>query len=295
MNRSFFLLGAVALSALVALSGTARADSIAVTNPNFVTDTSGWNVAHSYGSAGAYDSVNNPLGSTSSSPYNAVGGETGENGYPVGVTTAGGFINDAGDVTNPSNPNPPSDPNGANISATSRDINGNLNWSTVRISSGNGDLGSFYQDTGVVFQAGTTYTLSAYASGNAGQTGLEAPGSPSPFSNTGVGLSGTSPLTMSEISASPGVYNNWGYSAEPTLVERSITIDTANPAYQALVGQDIIVNLLADTIATGGGVAQSFTGVSLTAITDVPEPASAACVLLGISTLALRRRSARIV
>jgi hypothetical protein len=292
LQKSRALVAAWACSTVLGLSGAALADSIPITNPDFTTDASGWTVAHSFGSAGQYDASLNPEGSTSSSPYSVGGDQTGLTGYPIGVTTAGGFTMDAYDEANPSSPNPPPNPNNANISATARDPGtGALNWSSVRISSGNGDLGSLYQDAGITFLANTTYTLTAYAAGNSGQTGLDE--GPSPFSNTGVGLSGGSPLTMSEISAALGVYNNWGNSSEPTLVERTLTIDTADSPYSGLVGQDIIVNLLADTIATGGGTAQSFTGVILTSAADAPEPASVALLMLGGVTLVMRRRAKR--
>jgi hypothetical protein len=279
---------ALSFTAMATLSGRAVADSISITNPDFTTDASGWSVSHSYGNAGAYDATSNPEGSSSLNPYSVGGGNTGLMGYPQGVTTAGQFTNDAYDIANPNGPTPPPNPHGANISATARDATGALNWGTYRISSANGDLGSFYQDTGVQFAPNTTYTLTAYASGNAGQTGLEADGSPTPFSNTGVGLSGNSPLTMSGISANSDAFNNWGYSPNGALVERTISVDTAD--YPALVGQDIIVNLLADTIATGGGTSQYFTGAALSSAVDAPEPASIACLMLGIIPLTMRHR-----
>jgi hypothetical protein len=181
-NRRIASAAAVVMAA--GLAGTVHADTIPLTNGNFAqgwngSQVPGWTLTYQLGEAGAYDGTTNATGSSGLNPYSQNGGVTVVYSPSVGVTitsTAGVFTMDAGDVPNPDWPGVPASSDSL-ISAT-----GNATFQTMRISSLNGDLGSFYQDTGVKFQPNTTYTLSAYVDGIGSGNGG--------FSNTGVGLSG---------------------------------------------------------------------------------------------------------
>jgi hypothetical protein len=284
---------ALALAAGLTLVGKAQGDTIPVTNANFQSlDTTGWTATYSYGSAGQNNAITNPYGS--SGFLAGTGASNSISGAPAGVTTAGQLNVDSGDTANQSSPNPPydtppPDTNGASFGATGpRDPITNIpDWETFRSNSGEGDLGSFYQNLGVTFAANTTYTLTAYASGESSQNNPSV--GPNAFSNTGVGLSGGSALTMLEIDAAPGVYNSYAQSSGYTLQEETLTINTADAPYTTLVGQDIIVNLLDNIITTGGGRSAYFTAVTLT---STPEPTSAALLIGAIPMMMRRRRRA---
>ncbi len=182
---------------------------------------------------------------------------------------------DASDVTDPGAPYP------ATVTANFK----NATNGTARLISSSGGLGSYYQNTGTVFAANTTYVLSAYTTGQS--TGNDY---------TGVGLSGSSPLTLSQValntdgfSTSTPVYSDFvsmQLVADSTKFQQeTLTIDTASPEFSGLVGQNIVVNLLANNGSYFGRV-QDFTGVSLTYVTDVPEPSTWAMMLGGLGLLA---------
>ena len=288
------LLASAGLALGGALISQAQADTIAITNPDFTDGTTGYSSFLDVGEAGQ-NSMSNPYGSTGLMYGIGSTSTAGSTGAPV--ATAGEFTLDAGGVANPGGPYPD----------TSIIFYEGAPSTNIRIDSTNGSLGDLYQDTGVTFAANTTYVLSAYVAGQGHGNSND--------SFLGVGLSGNTNLTLSEIETNDGFTPVDGFNSDGTpnenggivgpdytslvsltenpgngnYVKQTLTLNTAVDT--DLVGQDIIVNLLANSDPYYGD-GQYVTDVSLTYSANVPEPST---YLLGgwglLLFLVLRRRS----
>ena len=266
------LLAALATPLVGAVALHADTTDIVVTNPDFADGLTGYNYGFSFGNGGAYSASNPTVAGSTGFDYSVSGNQTGLSGAPAGDSTAGFIGIDTGDVMGtPSSFT--SNTNNVNINSTGAD--------TVRMASTDGDLVYFTQDTGVKFAADTVYVLTAYASG--------VGSGPNGFANTGVGLSGTSGLTATQVESDPDLVG-LGKSNGNTLQLETVTIDTKLPAYASLIGQDIVVNLLDQSSVTGGGRGGYFTDVTLTA--TIPEPSTYLLMLggLGLLIVVARRR-----